>query len=225
MKYEIKGGQFPAVIFHLEAGEQVFSESGGMSWMTPKMKMETKTGGGLLKGLGRTFAGESLFLNYYLAQESEQLIAFASGFPGKIMPIEFDGTNEIIAQKKSFLVATTGVDLKTTFVKKFGAGLFGGEGFILQKLSGTGVGFLEIDGDAIEYSLAAGEKLIIDQTHLAAMDASVDFSIERVKGMKNILFGGEGLFVGTLTGPGRVWLQTMPFSKMMGAVLAGAARK
>lgn len=224
MKYEIKGGQFPVVVFHMDQGDQVFSESGGMSWMTPNMKMETNTGGGLLKGLGRTFAGESLFLNYYTAEAPEQMISFASGFPGKIMPVELDGTNEIIAQKRAFLVGTTGVDLSISFVKRFGAGLFGGEGFILQKVSGHGMAFLEIDGEVIEYTLAAGEKLLIDQTHLAAMDASVTFDIQTVKGMKNILFGGEGLFLGTLTGPGRVWIQTMPFSKMMGAVLAGVRR-
>lgn len=224
MRYEIKGGQFPVVIFNMDTGEQVYSEVGGMSWMSANMKMETSTGGGLMKGLARTFSGESLFLNYYTAQADNQTIAFASGFPGRIMPIELDGTNTIIAQKRAFLVGTAGVDLSVSFTRKFGAGLFGGEGFILQKLAGVGTAFLEIDGDVIEYTLAAGEKMIIDQTHLAAMDSSVHFDIESVKGMKNVLFGGEGLFVGTLTGPGRVWIQTMPFSKMMGAVLAGASR-
>ncbi|GBU10550.1 TIGR00266 family protein [Erysipelotrichaceae bacterium] len=225
MKYEIKGGQFPVVVFQMDEGDQVFSEAGGMSWMTSNIKMETNTGGGLLKGLGRTFAGESMFFNYYKALANEQMISFASGFPGKIMPIELDGTYEIIAQKRAFLVGTTGVDLKVTFVKKFGAGLFGGEGFILQKFSGNGVAFLEIDGDVVEYELKEGEKLLIDQTHLAAMDTTVSFSIERVKGIKNILFGGEGLFLGTLTGPGRVWIQTMPFSKMMGTMMAGMGSK
>jgi len=224
MKYEIKGGQFPVIIFNMDNGEQVYSEVGGMSWMSPGMKMSTSTGGGLMKGLARTFSGESLFLNYYTAESDNQTIAFASGFPGRIMPVELDGTNTIIAQKRSFLVGTEGVDLSVSFTRKFGAGLFGGEGFILQKLSGVGVAFLEIDGDVIEYNLQPGEKMVIDQTHLAAMDSTVHFDIESVKGMKNILFGGEGLFVGTLTGPGRVWIQTMPFSKMMGAVLAGVRK-
>ena len=219
MKYEIKGGQFPVVIFTMETGEQVFSEAGGMSWMSDAMKMETSTGGGILKGLGRTFAGESMFLNYYTATAPEQTIAFASSFPGRIMPVELDGTNEIIAQKRAFITATTGVNLEVAFTKKFAAGLFGGEGFILQRFSGNGIAFLEIDGDVIEYELKAGEKMKIDQTHLAAMDSSVVFDIERVKGFKNVVFGGEGLFLGTLTGPGRVWIQTMPFAKLAGSII------
>ena len=225
MKYEIQGGQFPVVIFTMNAGEKLFSEAGGMSWMSSQIHMETSTGGGLMKGLARSFAGESLFQNFYTAMADNQSIAFASGFPGRIMPIEFNGTNTLIAQKRSFLVGTDGVNIDVTFTKKFGAGLFGGEGFILQKISGVGTAFLEVDGDIIEYTLEQGEKLVIDQTHLAAMDSTVHFDIETVKGVKNVLFGGEGLFVGTLTGPGRVWLQTMPFSKMMGAVLAGTVRR
>lgn len=225
MNYEIKGGQFPVLIFNLDAGETIYSEVGGMSWMSEHMKMDTNTGGGLLKGLGRTFAGESLFLNYYTAVQSEQTIAFASGFPGKIMPVEFDGTNELIAQKRAFLCATPDVNLQVTFTKKFGAGLLGGEGFVLQKLSGRGTAFLEIDGDAIEYNLAPGQTMTIDQTHLAAMDSSVSFDIKTVKGMKNIVFGGEGLFVGTVTGPGRVWLQSMPFAKLMGSLMLNAGKK
>ncbi|MCL2115890.1 MAG: TIGR00266 family protein [Methanobrevibacter sp.] len=219
MKYEIKGGAFPVVICELEQGERIVTEGGGMAFMTPQIKMETSTGGGLMKGLARTFSGESLFLNYYTAEGPNQSIGFASSFPGTIMPIRISGNSSIIAQKTAFLAAEDGVEISTHFRKNLASGFFGGEGFILQKFTGEGIVFLEIDGDTIEYNLKAGERMVIDQGHLAAMDQSVEFDIQRVKGVKNMLFGGEGMFLANVTGPGRVWLQTMPLSNFINIIL------
>ncbi len=214
MEYEIKGGAFPMVICKLQNGEAMKNESGSMAFMTPGIKMDTNTGGGLLKGLGRALSGDSIFLNFFIAESDGQEIGFSSSYPGRIIPIELNGSNSIIAQKSSFLASEKGVEIEMHFRKKLGAGLFGGEGFILQKLSGNGTAFLEIDGEVIEYYLEPGQKILLDQGHLAAMDETVDFDIQRVKGAKNLLFGGEGLFLSTLTGPGRVWIQTMPVSRL-----------
>jgi len=219
MEYKIKGGAFPVVICDLEQGEKMVTEGGGMAFMTSQMKMETSTGGGLLKGLGRSLAGESMFLNFYTAEAPKQSIGFASSFPGTIIPITLNGTNSIIAQKTAFLAAEDGVEINIHFNKRLSSGFFGGEGFILQKFTGTGMVFLEIDGDILEYTLEAGEKMFIDQGHLAAMDESIAFEIERVSGVKNVLFGGEGLFLATVTGPGRVWLQTMPLSNFINTII------
>jgi len=219
MEYEIKGGSFPIVICKLRSGETMKNESGSMALMSPNIKMETSTGGGILKGLGRALAGDSLFLNFFTAEADNQEIGFSSSFAGKIIAIELNGTNSIIAQKSAFLASQESVEIEMHFRKKLGAGLFGGEGFILQKFSGQGVVFLEIDGDILEYDLREGEQLVIDQGHLAAMDETVDFDIQRVKGAKNILFGGEGLFLSTLTGPGKVWIQTMPIANLAQALL------
>lgn len=220
MKYEIIGGNFPVVECILEQGETMVTESGSMTWMSSSVEMKTSTGGGLLKGLGRSLAGESLFLNYYTAKAAGSMVAFGSSFPGKILPVEFKEGQVLIAQKKAFLASTSGVNIEMHFRKKVGAGFFGGEGFILQKLSGNGTAFLEVDGELKTYTLAAGEKLVIDQGYLLAMDATVNFDIQMVKGLKNIAFGGEGLFVGTLTGPGKVILQTMPISNFANAMAA-----
>ena len=219
MEYEIKGGAFPMVICKLQKGETMQDETGAMSYMTPGIKMETTTGGGLLKGLGRALSGDTLFLNYFTAEEDGEEIGFSACYPGKIIPLKLDGNKSIIGQKNAFLTAEKDVNLEMHFRKKLGAGIFGGEGFILQKFTGKGMLFLEIDGEVIEKTLQPGEKLIVDQGHVAAMDESVDFDIQRVKGAKNILFGGEGLFFATLIGPGRVWLQTMPISKLAEALI------
>ena len=218
MEYEIKGGAFPIVICTLQRGETMKNETGAMSFMTSEMKMETNTGGGLLKGLGRALSGDSIFLNFFTAQADNQKIGFSARTPGKIFPIKLDGTNTIIGQKNAFLAAEEGVDLDIYFKNKLGTGIFGGEGFILQKFSGVGMAFIEIDGEVIERELAPGEQLLLDPGHLAAMDESVGFDIERVKGAKNILFG-EGLFFARLTGPGKVWIQTMPISKLAQAIM------
>ena len=217
MEYEIKGGSFPIVICTLQKGETMKNETGAMAFMTSNIKMETTTDGGLLKGLGRALSGDTLFLNFFTAQSDNEQIGFSSRTPGKIIPINLNGST-IIGQKNAFLAAEKSVDVDIFFKKKLGAGLFGGEGFILQKFSGNGTVFLEIDGEVIEKDLAPGEKLLLDPGHIAAMEPTVDFGIERVKGAKNILFG-EGLFFSKLTGPGKVWIQTMPLSKLAEALI------
>ena len=218
MEYEITGGSFPVVICTLQKGEVMKNETGAMAFMTSGMKMDTYTGGGLFKGLGRALSGDTIFLNFFTAQEDNQKVAFSACSPGKIFPVRLDGTNTIIGQKNAFLAAEESVDLDIYFKNKLGTGIFGGEGFILQKFTGTGIVFLEIDGEVIEYDLEPGEKLLVDPGHIAAMEVSVDFDIERVKGAKNILFG-EGLFFSRLTGPGKVWIQTMPISKLAEAII------
>ncbi len=220
MQYEIKGGNFPVAICTLSKGETIVSEKGGMSWMSKDIEMETSTGGGLLKGLTRSFSGESMFLNYYTSKSDNQKIAFGSSYAGRIMDIKIEPGKEIIAQKSAMLAMEKGVDINMHFRKRLGAGFFGGEGFILQRFSGNGMAFLEIDGEIIEYNLSSGEEMIIDQGYLAAMDATVDFDIEKVKGLKNIMFGGEGLFVGIVRGPGKIWLQTMPISNLANAIIS-----
>ena len=218
MEYEIKGGSFPIVICKLQKGETMKNETGAMAFMSSDMKMDTNTGGGLLKGLGRALSGDTIFLNFFTAQSDNQQIGFAARTPGKIMPIRLNGSNTIIGQKNAFLAAEDGVNLDIYFRNKLGAGIFGGEGFVLQKFTGTGIVFLEIDGEVIEHNLQPGEKLLVDPGHIAAMEESVDFDIERVKGAKNILFG-EGLFFARLQGPGKVWIQTMPLSKLAEALI------
>lgn len=218
MEYEIKGGSFPIVICKLQKGETMKNETGAMAFMSSDMKMDTNTGGGLLKGLGRALSGDTIFLNFFTAQSDNQEIGFAARTPGKIMPIRLNGSNTIIGQKNAFLAAEDGVNLDIYFRNKLGAGIFGGEGFILQKFTGTGIVFLEIDGEVIEHDLQPGEKLLVDPGHIAAMEESVEFDIERVKGAKNILFG-EGLFFARLQGPGKVWIQTMPLSKLAEALI------
>ena len=218
MKYEIKGETLPVVICQLEAGEKMLTEGGGMSWMSSNMKMETTSNGGVGKALGRMFAGEKLFQNIYTAQGGPGMIAFASSFPGSIRAFEISPGNELICQKSVFLAGEIGIDLSVFFNKKIGSGLFGGEGFVMQKLSGNGIVFGEFDGHVIEYSLKAGQQLIVDTGHLAAMSATCNIEIQTVPGMKNKFLGGEGLFNTVITGPGHVWLQTMPLSNVAGVL-------
>lgn len=218
MKYSIEGEPLPVVICDLEANETMITESGAMSWMSPNMQMETTSGGGIGKMLGRAFSGESLFLNRYTARGGNGIIAFASSFPGSIRAFEIAPGTEIVAQKSAFLASTAGVELSTFFQKKLGAGFFGGEGFIMQKLSGNGTAFLEFDGSVKEYDLAPGQQIIVDTGYLAAMTPTCSIEIKTVPGIKNALFGGEGLFNTVVTGPGKVWLQTMPVSQMAGAI-------
>ena len=219
MKYEVKGEPMGVVICHVEDGEKMITESGSMVWMSPNMEMTTSAGGSFGKMLGRMFSGEKLFQNIYTARGSG-MIAFASSFPGSIVAVEVTPDKPVIAQKSAFLAATSGVELSVHMQKKIGAGLFGGEGFIMQKLSGHGLAFLEIDGSAVEYDLGKGEQLIVDTGNLAMVDGSVDIDIQQVKGAKNVLFGGEGLFNTILTGPGHVTLQTMPLSSLIGLISA-----
>lgn len=214
MKYEIQGGNFPVLICTLEQNETMITEGGGMSWMSPNMQMQTTTNGGLGKMLGRMVTKESLFQNKYTAIGSDGTIAFASSFPGDILALDLTGGNEYICQKSSFLASTENVDLSIHYKKKFGAGLFGGEGFIMQKITGNGVAFIEIDGSAVRYTLQPGQQIIVDTGHLVMMSGTCNMDIQTVKGAKNILFGGEGLFNTVITGPGEVVLQTMPISKI-----------
>lgn len=209
IKYEIKGDTLPVVICYPEQGQTLCSENGAMSWMSPNMKMETNAGG-FGKAMGRMFSGESLFLNEFTPEGGEGMIAFASSFPGSIVAYHVTPGNGIIVQKKGFLAMEKGMDLSTHFRKKVGASLFGGEGFIMQKISGEGIVFIEIDGSCIEYDLKAGESLILGTGYLAAMSETCTMEVEMVKGAKNVLFGGEGLFNTRVTGPGKVWVQSMP---------------
>lgn len=214
METRIEGGNLPVVTCKLAKGESVITENGGMSWMDSGIAMKTTTNGGIMKGIGRALAGESIFMNVYTAEEDESEIAFASSFPGEILEFDLKDGETIIAQKKAFLCSEKTVDLKMHFRKKLGAGFFGGEGFIMQQISGTGKVFLEVDGAVIKKELKDGEKMKIDNGHVVAMTKDVKLNIETVKGMKNIVFGGEGLFLTTLEGPGTVWLQSMPISKL-----------
>ena len=204
MRYEIKGETLPVVVCYLEGGEQMITERGSMSWMSPNMKMETTTGGGIGKAIGRMFAGEALFQNRYTAQGGNGLIAFASSFPGQINAYEIGQGREIIVQKSGFLAAESGVELSVFFQKKLGSGFFGGEGFIMQRLSGQGTAFLEFDGHVVDYELQPGQQIVVDTGYLAAMESTCSIEVRTVPGLKNMVFGGEGLFNAVVTGPGRV---------------------
>ncbi len=221
MEAKIVGDMLPAVICKLAKGETVITENGGMSWMDEGIEMKTTTNGGIMKGIGRAFAGESIFMNMYTAEKDNAEIAFASSFPGQILEFDLKEGESIIAQKRAFLCSEKTVDIKMQFRKKLGAGFFGGEGFIMQKITGPGKVYLEIDGSVIKRELAEGEKLKVDNGYVAAMTEDVKLDIETVKGVKNILFGGEGLFVTTVKGPGTVYLQTMPVSKLAGLLYLG----
>ncbi len=217
MKYEILGGNLPVVICSLSAGESMITESGAMSWMTPGIEMQISSGG-IGKAFGRMFSGESLFLNTFTAHRDGE-IAFASSFPGAILKVDVAPGKSVICQKKSFLASESSVDLSIHFNQKMGAGFFGGEGFIMQKLSGNGTAFIEIDGSMVEYELADGEQMIVDTGYLAMMDDTVSIDIQTVKGVKNVMFGGEGLFNTVLTGPGKIVLQTHPLSKIAQSIV------
>lgn len=216
MRYEIIGEPMPVVVCNLSGGESMITERGSMCWMSPNMEMQTAAGG-LGKAFGRMFSGESMFQNIYTAR-GDGMIAFASSFPGSIRAVEITPDRPVIAQKSAFLASESGVELSVFFQKKFGAGLFGGEGFIMQKLSGRGTVFLEVDGYAVEYDLKPGQSIIVDTGNLCMVDATCSIDVQTVKGVKNVLFGGEGLFNTVVTGPGKVVLQTMPVSGMAAAL-------
>jgi len=194
MRYEIKGDTLPVVVCYLENGERMITERGSMSWMSPNMKMETTSNGGIGKAFGRMFSGEALFQNRYTATGGNGMIAFASSFPGQIVARQIAPGQELIVQKSGFLASEEGVDLSIFFQKKFGAGFFGGEGFIMQRLSGNGIAFLEFDGHVVEYELRPGQQIVVDTGYLAAMDATCSMEIQTVPGLKNMVFGGEGVF-------------------------------
>ena len=211
-KYEILGENLPVVVCELSPGESMITESGSMSWMSPNMKMETTTGGGMKKMLGRLVSGDSAFQNKFTAEGGDGIIAFASSFPGAIKALNISAGRSMIVQKSAFLASEEGVELSMHFQKKLGSGIFGGEGFIMQKLSGNGIAFIEIDGHAAEYDLGAGQELLVSTGYLAAMEESCTMDVVPVKGAKNMLLGGEGIFNTVVRGPGKVILQTMPIS-------------
>jgi uncharacterized protein (TIGR00266 family) len=219
MQYEIKGGLLPVAVMTLAPGESIVTEGGGMSWMSPNMKMDTNMKGGLFGGLSRAFAGESIFLNTYTAEGGPGLIACASCFPGTILTFDLPAGQAIIAQKHSFLCSSSGVTLSMHWKRSIGVGMFGGEGFVMQKIEGPGRVFLEIDGSLEKISLASGQSIIVDPGHLAVYTPSVQVALETVKGFKNILLGGEGLFVARITGPGDIYLQTLTAQNVAGSLL------
>ncbi len=212
MRYEIKGDTLPVAICHLESGEKMITEGGAMSWMSPNITMDTSARGGFGKAFGRMFAGESMFQNIYTAEDGPGMIAISSSFPGDIVPYEIGPGKELIVQKSGFMACEAGVDVSVFFQKKVGTGIFGGEGFVLSKLSGQGTAFLELDGHTIEYDLEPGQQIIVSSGHLAMMEATCTMDIRSIPGMKNKLLGGEGFFNTVISGPGHVWLQTMPLS-------------
>lgn len=211
MEYEIVGSPLPVVVCYLRQGEEMLSDSGAMAWMDPCMEMSTTSNGGIAKAMGRMFSGETMFLNRYKAK-ADGKIAFASSFPGEIRKYDIEPGKEIIVQKSSFLASTPLVERSTFLNKKAMTGIFGGEGFIMSKLSGTGTVFVEIDGSTVEYDLAPGQQIVVDTGYVAVMDATCQMTIQSVAGVKNKLLGGEGFFNTVVTGPGRVVLQTMPIS-------------
>ncbi len=216
MKYEVKGGSFPVVECRLEDGEKMITESGSMVWMSPNMQMET-TGGGMGKMFSKVLSGENMFQNIYTAK-GDGLIAFGSSFPGKILPLEISPEKEFILQKSAFLASEAGVELSIHFNKKLGTGFFGGEGFIMQKLSGHGTAFAEVDGELMAYELKVGQQMVVDTGYVLGFETSVSMDIQQVKGLKNKLLGGEGFFNTVLTGPGKIWLQTMPLANVAMAI-------
>ncbi len=217
MKYEIQGSPYPVAVIYLENGESVVCQKGAMTWMSPNMEMQTSVGS-IGKMFGRAFSGESMFQNIYTAKGGNGMIAFGSSAPGEIMPIEITPTQTIVAQKSAFLASEKSVNYELFFQKKISSGFFGGEGFIMQKFTGSGTLLLEIDGSIVNYTLAPGQSILVDTGYLAAMDATCSISIENVKGVGNALFGGEGFFNTKITGPGRVWLQTMPLAQMASSI-------
>lgn len=219
MNYEIFGDKLPAVTIDLEPGESIYTQSGGMSWMSDSMKMDTNMKGGLMQGLSRWLSNESIFMATYTATKPGDSITIASTFPGTIIPLDLSGGKEYVCQKDSFLCAQPEVVLDIEVLKGWKSGLFGGEGFVLQRMKGEGIVWIEIDGSVKEIELERGQKLKVDTGNVAAYEPTCSYSVETVKGFKNILFGGEGLFLTTLEGPGKVWLQTITMPSFAGRLI------
>ena len=225
MRHEIFGGNLPAVTIHLDNGESIYTQSGGLTWMSSDIQMETNMKGGLLKGIGRAVTGQSMFMVTYTAKSGGQSITIASTFPGHIIALDLKG-GTYIAQKSAFLCAQPSVELSAKGAPGgFKAGLLGGEGFLMQELKGNGYAFLEIDGSVKELTLSAGEKIKVQTGNVAAYQASVKYSVEMIKGFSNVLFGGEGLFLTTLEGPGKVYLQTMTAATLAGRIIPFLPKK
>lgn len=220
MRYEIVGRTVPAVEVILDKGESMYSQKGGMAWQTDGISMSTNARGGVMKSLGRMFTGESIFMNTYTSNVDGAKIAFATTVPGDIIPINVGEHNGFTIQKNSFLCAQPGVDISIAFTKRFSAGLFGGEGFVLQKAKGNGMLFLEVDGDPVEKVLAPGEVLKVDTGNVVGFESTVSYEIETIKGLGNIFLGGEGLFLTKLVGPGKVIIQSQNFGDFAGRILS-----
>jgi len=219
MEHQITGTVMQTLDIRLQAGESIYTESGGMAWMMGNIEMKTDTRGGLLKGLGRSLAGESLFMTTYSCPSGGGMVVFTPEAPGKILTFDLAAGQSLVCQKDAFMCAADSVKLEMHFRKKLGAGLFGGEGFVLQKVTGPGRVFLEIAGEVREYTLESGQVMKVDPGHIALYEPAVNYDIQRVKGVKNILFGGEGLFLASLKGPGKIWLQSMPLSNLAGKLV------
>ncbi len=213
MQYNIEGGMFPILEVSLSAGESIITQNGGMVWMSPNLKMETKSGG-VGKAFSKMFSGEKMFQNIYTAEGGPGFITIASSFAGTILAFDIMPSQPLIVQKTGFLASSLGVELSIFLNKNFGTGFFGGEGFIMQKISGSGQAFIEIDGYCKEYVLAKGQQIIVDTGNVAALEASCTMEVQRIKGAKNVLLGGEGLFNTVITGPGKVYLQSHPLSTL-----------
>ena len=220
MDYRILGETLPVVEIRLMTGEAMYTQSGGMAWMSEGLTLDSNIKGGLMKGIGRMFTGESLFMATYTAVRPDCIIAFASTVPGRILPVDMSRTS-LICQKGAFLCAQPTVEVSTVFTKKISAGFFGGEGFILQQLKGSGMAFREVDGDVVEKTLAPGEVMKVDTGNVFAFEPTVSYEIETIKGVKNMLFGGEGLFLTRLTGPGKIYMQTMNIAEFTGRIAQG----
>ena len=220
MDYRILGETLPVVEIRLMTGEAMYTQSGGMAWMSEGLTLDSNIKGGLMKGIGRMFTGESLFMATYTAVRPDCIIAFASTVPGRMLPVDMSRTS-LICQKGAFLCAQPTVEVSTVFTKKISAGFFGGEGFILQQLKGSGMAFLEVDGDVVEKTLAPGEVMKVDTGNVFAFEPTVSYEIETIKGVKNMLFGGEGLFLTRLTGPGKIYMQTMNIAEFTGRIAQG----
>lgn len=216
MEYQIHGTTMQTLDIKLSKGESMYTESGGMAWMSGNIEMNTGARGGLMKSLGRKLAGESLFMTTYVCQGSAALIVFTPEAPGKVLPFKLEAGQSLICQKDSFMCAESSVTLEMHFRKRLGAGFFGGEGFILQKITGPGTAFLEVAGEVREYTLAPKQVMKVDPGHIALYEPTVGYDITTVKGVANVLFSGEGLFLATLSGPGKIWLQSLPLSNLAG---------
>lgn len=227
MQFHITGAVMPTVAIHLAEGEKVYSQTSAMCWMSETIEMDTHAGGGFFAGLQRSMAGGGFFITEFTAKAAGE-VCFAPRFPGAIIALTLRDGESLICRKETFLCAEMTVSLEIAWRKRLGAGLFGGEGFILQKVTGPGVVWLELSGEVVEKDLAPGEKLLVNAGHVGIQTTEIDFDIQRVSGFRNILFGGEGLFLATLTGPGHVWLQSLPIMNLAAEIgrylpLAGGA--
>lgn len=210
MQYEISGTVMQSLSLTLAPGEAVFAQTHGMAWMTDAIDMQTHTGGGMFAGLKRAFGGGSFFITDYVAANGKGEVAFAPRFPGQIIAMKLGPGQSLVCRKETFLCAERGVSLDVVLQQRLGAGFFAGEGFILQKVTGPGTVFLDLSGEVIEKTLARGERLRVHAGHIGMQEPTVSTDISLVRGFRNMIFGGEGLFLATLTGPGKIWLQSMP---------------